>query len=187
MFHSWLSVILGEEWDWVRLIRRPLFGLLYQPRMMDDELKLKLNYDRQSVGHSVLVSGSHLELMTRFLFSVWQLRVSCCAAPSLTRGCVCNLLVQLLLGLSRAVTLGVQVPQISDRILLSHLRLPQPGGPGPRVYIPQEQGVEQSMEWLVRETEILREKLPQCHFVHHKPHMSWQGLEPSPPRWQASG
>jgi hypothetical protein len=25
-------------------------------------------------------------------------------------------------------------------ILLSHLRLPQPGGPGPRIYIPQEQG-----------------------------------------------
>jgi hypothetical protein len=24
--------------------------------------------------------------------------------------------------------------------LLSHLRLPQPGGPGPRIYIPQEQG-----------------------------------------------
>jgi hypothetical protein len=32
--------------------------------------KLKLNYDRQSVGQSVLVSGTHLEPMTRFLFSV---------------------------------------------------------------------------------------------------------------------
>jgi hypothetical protein len=27
-----------------------------------------------------------------------------------------------------------------DHILLSHLRLPQPGGPGPCIYIPQEQG-----------------------------------------------
>jgi hypothetical protein len=27
-----------------------------------------------------------------------------------------------------------------DHILLSHLGLPQPGGPGPRIYIPQEQG-----------------------------------------------
>jgi hypothetical protein len=27
-----------------------------------------------------------------------------------------------------------------DHILLSHLRLPQPGGPGPRIHIPQEQG-----------------------------------------------
>jgi hypothetical protein len=33
-------------------------------------LKLKLIYDRRSVGQSVLVSGSHLEPMTRFLFSV---------------------------------------------------------------------------------------------------------------------
>jgi hypothetical protein len=28
----------------------------------------------------------------------------------------------------------------SDHMLLSHLRLPQPGGPGPRIYIPQKQG-----------------------------------------------
>jgi hypothetical protein len=69
-------------------------------------LKLKLIYDRRSIGQSVLVSGSHLEPMTRFLFSVWRLRVSWCVTPSLTRGRVCNLLVQLLLGLARAVTLG---------------------------------------------------------------------------------
>jgi hypothetical protein len=28
--------IFGVGWDWVHLVRRPLFGLLYQPRMMDD-------------------------------------------------------------------------------------------------------------------------------------------------------
>jgi hypothetical protein len=32
-----------------------------------------------------LVSGSPLDPMARFLFSVWQLRVSCCGVPSLTR------------------------------------------------------------------------------------------------------
>jgi hypothetical protein len=69
-------------------------------------LKLKLSYDRWSVGQSALVSSCHLEPMTRFLFSVWQLLVSYCGAPSLTRGWVCNLLIQLLLGLARAVTLG---------------------------------------------------------------------------------
>jgi hypothetical protein len=27
---------LEVEWDWVHLVRRPLFGLLYQPRMIDE-------------------------------------------------------------------------------------------------------------------------------------------------------
>jgi hypothetical protein len=26
-------------WDWVHLVRRPLIGLLYQPRMTDDEFE----------------------------------------------------------------------------------------------------------------------------------------------------
>jgi hypothetical protein len=25
----------------------------------------------------------------------------------------------------------------------------------------------------------------QCHFVHHKPHMDWPGIEPGPPQWEA--
>jgi hypothetical protein len=52
------------------------------------------------------------------------------------RGLVCNLLVQLLLGLARAESKSCRS---HDHILLSHLRLPQPGEPGPRIYIPQEQ------------------------------------------------
>jgi hypothetical protein len=69
-----------------------------------------------------------------------QLRVCYFVAPSLTRGRVCNLHVQLLLGLVRAVTLGLNSRRTHDHILLSHLRLHQPGGPGSRIYIPQEQG-----------------------------------------------
>jgi hypothetical protein len=38
--------------------------------------------------------------------SVWQLRVSCCGAPSLTRRWLYNLPVQLFLGFARVVTLG---------------------------------------------------------------------------------
>jgi hypothetical protein len=50
--------------------------------------------------------------MTRFLFSVWRLRVSWRGAPSLTRGWICNLLIQFLLGLARA-HFWAEVPQNS--------------------------------------------------------------------------
>jgi hypothetical protein len=45
--------------------------------------------------------------------------------------------------------------------------------------------MEKSVEWLAGETEILGENLPQCCFVHHKPHML-PVREPGPPRWEAS-
>jgi hypothetical protein len=32
-----LFLFLGVGWDWVHLVRRPLIGLLSQPRMIDDE------------------------------------------------------------------------------------------------------------------------------------------------------
>jgi hypothetical protein len=44
------------------------------------------------------------------------------------------------LGLARAVTLGSKSCRSHDHILLFHLRLTQLGGPGPRIYIAQEQG-----------------------------------------------
>jgi hypothetical protein len=43
--------------------------------------------------------------------------------PSLMRRCLCNLLVQLLLGLARAVTLGSKSRRSLDHVLLSPLRL----------------------------------------------------------------
>jgi hypothetical protein len=79
--------------------------------------------------------------MTRFLFYLRQLRVSWCVAPPLTRGWVCNLLVQLLLGIARAVTHRSKSRRTHDHILLSHMRLPQPGRAGPCIDITQEQGV----------------------------------------------
>jgi hypothetical protein len=45
--------------------------------------------------------------------------------------------------------------------------------------------MEKLMEWLVGETEVLGENMPQCLFVHHKPHML-PGHEPGQPRWEAS-
>jgi hypothetical protein len=40
-----------------------------------------------------------------------------------------------------AITHRLQSRRTHNHILLSHLRLPQPGGLGPRIYIPQEQSV----------------------------------------------
>jgi hypothetical protein len=36
-----------------------------------------------------------------------------------------------------------------------------------------------------RETEVLRENVPQCRFVHHKPHVL-PGREPGPQPWESS-
>jgi hypothetical protein len=60
-------------------------------------------------------------------------------AASLMRGRVCRL--QLLLVLASAVILGSDSRGTHGHILLSQIRdSPQPGGPGPRIYIIQEQG-----------------------------------------------
>jgi hypothetical protein len=58
----------------------------------------------------------------------------------MTRGRVCHL--QLLLVLASPVILGSESRGSYYHILLSQIRDPQPGGPGPHIYsyIPQEQG-----------------------------------------------
>jgi hypothetical protein len=54
----------------------------------------RLFCDLRSVGQSVLVSSPHLGPMTRILITVGHLLSSRLGEPSLTRGRVCNLLVQ---------------------------------------------------------------------------------------------
>jgi hypothetical protein len=84
-------------------------------------------------------SGTRDQLF--FLLEIFfkQLWVCYFVAPSLTRGRVCNLL--LLLVPASTVPLESESRGTQDHILLSQfLRLPQPGGPGPHIYILQEQG-----------------------------------------------
>jgi hypothetical protein len=91
-------------------------------------------------------SGTRDQFFFLSEFSFRQLRLCYFVAPSLTRGRVCNLLVQLLLGLARALTLGSKFRRTHVHILLSHLRLPQPGGPGP-VFISPWNRVAQLYPW----------------------------------------
>jgi hypothetical protein len=73
------------------------------------------------------------------IITVRQWRVSWCAAHFLTRGRVC--LLQLVQVLASAVNSWVRVPRISrSYFTASDSRLLQPGGAGPRIYIPREQG-----------------------------------------------
>jgi hypothetical protein len=98
------------------------------------EFELRPTVSRPICLGVVLPSGAHDQIFVFCLKIVSQ-----CGEPSLTRGWACNLLVQLLLGLARAVILGFKSRRTHGHILLSHLGLPQPGGPGPRIYIPLEQ------------------------------------------------
>jgi hypothetical protein len=99
--------------------------------------QVELSYDRRSVGQSFLVSRSHLEPMTRCLFSVWQLRLSWCGTPSLTRGWVCNLLIQLFLCLARAVTLGSKSRRTHDHFYCLILDSPNMEGQVPVFIYPR--------------------------------------------------
>jgi hypothetical protein len=45
--------------------------------------------------------------------------------------------------------------------------------------------MEKLVEWLAGETEVLGENLPQCPYVHHKPHVLPR-REPGPLRWETS-
>jgi hypothetical protein len=75
------------------------------------------------------------------IWSQWRrrLRVSWCVAPFLTRGWVRNLLVQLLMGLARAVNLGPKSRRAHDHIILSFETPPTWRARSPYLY-PQEQG-----------------------------------------------
>jgi hypothetical protein len=115
------------------------------PRCQEALVEVEVEVDlRPTVSRPVCVGVGH-PFGTRdqffFLLEIFfrQYRFCHFVAPSLTRGLVCNLL--LLAVLASAVPLGSESRGTQDHILLSQfLRLPKPGEPDPRIYIPQEQG-----------------------------------------------
>jgi hypothetical protein len=81
---------------------------------------MKLSFDRWSVGQCVLVSGSHLELKTRFSFPSDNCGFLDVGHP-LWRddgSAICSVITQ-----------WSESLRTRNHTLLSHLRLPQPGGP----------------------------------------------------------
>jgi hypothetical protein len=61
-YNVWLFFKFLVGWDWVHLARRPLFGLLYQPRMLDGEC--------EAVGGMKIGMGIRLgETLPKFPFS----------------------------------------------------------------------------------------------------------------------
>jgi hypothetical protein len=78
-------------------------------------------------------SGAH----DKIFIIVRQLRICWCGALSLTRGRVCRL--QLLLALASAFS-GPSPAGFVTIFYCLRFETPQTGSPGPRIYIPQEQG-----------------------------------------------
>jgi hypothetical protein len=104
------------------------------------KFKLKLNL-RPTVSRPVCLvvrspSGNRDQISFSLKFPLDSCRFCYFVVPSLTRGRT----LHFLLGLARAITHWLESRRPHNYILLSHLRLPQPGGPGTRIYIPQEQG-----------------------------------------------
>jgi hypothetical protein len=88
--NSFLSIILQMPTQFSSSVPISYPGRLGSRNSIQFFSKSKLCYDRRSVGQSVLVSSTHLGLMTRYwlLFDIYRLVLR--RAPSLTRGRVCR-------------------------------------------------------------------------------------------------
>jgi hypothetical protein len=93
--------------------------------------KFKLYCDRRSVGQFVLVSGPLWGLWLDFNF-LYLTMTFLHVGRRFWR--------QVGPVIRSAITYCLESRRTHNHILLSHLRLPQPGGPFPCIYIPQEQG-----------------------------------------------
>jgi hypothetical protein len=94
--------------------------------------------DWRFTANQFVLAPSPLRPTTSIFFQLDNCGYSPYVPLSLTGGCVRRL--HLLLTLAIAAILGSESCGTHDHILLSQIRdTPQPGGPGPRIFIPQEQ------------------------------------------------
>jgi hypothetical protein len=111
------------------------FSLVTLPVQYATQSKSKLLYDLRSVNQYVLVSSPLWDLwpdITPCLrVPVWKLRFVSVRRPLWREDAsvVCI-----------AITQWSESRRTANHTLLSHLRLPQPGGPCSHIYIPQQQG-----------------------------------------------
>jgi hypothetical protein len=106
--------------------------------LLGNGLKSKSRYDRRSVGEHILVSNNHMGPTSEFCYCQTVGGLLSWSALSDER-----------MGLSFTIAAHprqrshsrVRVPRDSrPYFTVSDSRLPQPGGPAPRIYIPQEDG-----------------------------------------------
>jgi hypothetical protein len=103
------------------------------------KVKVKVMLSLAEVDQSLLVLGTHMGFIDQTFIAFTQLQVCWRGAPCLMKGWVCRL--QFLMGLTNAFILGSGSHRTLDHILLYQIwDSPQPGGPDPHIYIPQEQG-----------------------------------------------
>jgi hypothetical protein len=105
----------------------------------EDEVNLRLIFSRPVCLGAGTHQGPVTNSFSRLEIFFRQLGVCYFVAPSLTRGRVCSLLYNCFLALPEQSLLYSKSRRTHGHILRSHLRLTQPGGPGPRIYIPQGQ------------------------------------------------
>jgi hypothetical protein len=140
----WTASVFSSEWlTWFWFTNRSLLHFRC-PLVNTPQLNTELSYEYQmsqsellydwrfTADQFVLETNPLRPTTSNFIFQLNTCGYNPYVTSSLTRGWVCRL--QLLLIFGSAVICGSESRGAHDS------RLSQPGGPGPRIYIPQEQG-----------------------------------------------
>jgi hypothetical protein len=141
--HNLSDVHLKEFWQIIHVFRKKFVPIFFKyltargdTRTYNFQSEADFLYDWRFTAKHFVLATSLLRLTTsNFIFQLNTGGYRPYVTSSLTRRWVCRL--QLLLALASAVILRSESHRTHDHILLSQIRdSPQPGGPGPRIYIP---------------------------------------------------